>query len=336
MHRYERQMRFTSFGEKGQRALTQTHAVVVGAGALGSASSEMLVRAGIGTITLLDRDVIELSNLHRQQLYDERDVAEQLPKAIAAKKRLSRINRDVVIHAKVVDVTPQNVETLLQHADVVLDATDNIETRLLINDVAWKYNIPFFMGAGTGSYGITYPIGIDRNEPCLHCLIDILPATTGTCDSEGVISPTTITVAARQVTQVLQYVRGVSNLPHLQSFDLWNDTQSRIRVTSLKKDDCPTCQRKQYPYLNGKGEMKAHTLCGQQTVQLVWPHDRQFDLSTIAATLRRETEKLIHNDYVISATISPYRFVFFQDGRILIHGTDDAALARTLLSRLLG
>ena len=336
-NRYDRQIRFDAFGEQGQNALQRASVLVLGAGALGSAASEMLVRAGVGELRIVDRDVIELSNLHRQQLYDEEDVAQQLPKAIAAKSRLEAINSNVIIEAEMIDVTRHNVESLLDGVTAVIDATDNIETRLLMNDATWKRNIPFFMGAGVASYGITFPIGIRREEPCLHCLIDTLPSETGTCDTIGVISPTTISVAARQVTQLLKFLRLGDFQPKLQSFDLWKDEQASIQVTALKRPNCPTCgEEATFPYLSGALETTSSVLCGRDTVQLSWPSNRDVHLPTIEQTLRKETHEVLRNNYLVSATLPEHRLVFFKDGRILVHGTGDERVAKNLIAQFFG
>lgn len=233
--RYSRQELFAPIGQVGQKKIREARIFVLGAGALGSAGAEMLVRAGVGRITIVDRDIIEWTNLHRQQLYTEQDVIDQLPKAIAAEKRLTAINGDVAIAGTVVDVTPQNVLDLMEGHDVVLDATDNIETRLLANDAALKLGIPFFMGACVGSYGLSFPIGVQDNQPCLHCLLETLPSQTLTCDTVGVISPIVVTTAARQVADVLKYITGTSFVPKLESADLWTGDRASIEVKSMKK-----------------------------------------------------------------------------------------------------
>jgi len=199
-NRYSRQELFAPIGEAGQKKIREASVFILGAGALGSSSGEMLVRAGVGRVTIVDRDIIEWTNLHRQQLYTEQDVIDQLPKAAAAEKRLSAINSDVDVTGIVVDVTPENVMDLIKGHTVILDATDNIETRLIANDAALKLGgIPFFMGACVGSYGLTFPISVKAGQPCLHCLLETLPPQSLTCDTVGVISPIVVTTAARQV-----------------------------------------------------------------------------------------------------------------------------------------
>ena len=204
---------------------------------------------------------------------------DQLPKAVAAEKRLTAINSDVAVTGIVVDVTSQNVLDLMAGHDLVLDATDNIETRLLANDAALKLGIPFFMGACVGSYGLTFPIGIQDDQPCLHCLLETLPSQTLTCDTVGVISPIVVTTAARQVADVLKYITGTPFEPKLESADLWTGDRASIGVASMKKKGCPSCSENAvYPFLSARESMKTAVLCGRDTVQLSWPKSRKFEL----------------------------------------------------------
>lgn len=335
--KYSRQELFAPIGEEGQQRIREASVFVLGAGALGSSGAEMLVRAGVRRVTIVDRDIIEWTNLHRQQLYTEQDVIDQLPKAIAAEKRLTAINSDVTVTGIVADVIPQNVLELISGHDVVLDATDNIETRLLANDAALKLGIPFFMGACVGSYGLTFPIGIRSNQPCLHCLLETLPAQTLTCDTVGVISPIVVTTAARQVADVLKFITGAPFEPKLESTDLWTGNRAAINVTSLKKPNCPSCSEEAiYPFLSARESMRTAVLCGRDTVQLSWPSSRQFELESFAQSIRGTVTKLIHNPHLVACESNGHRIVLFRDGRMLVHGTKDVVMAKKIAAGLLG
>ena len=335
--KYSRQALFAPIGDVGQQRIRKASIFILGAGALGSSGAEMLVRAGVGRVTIVDRDIIESTNLHRQQLYTEQDVIEQLPKAVAAEKRLTAINSDVAITGIVVDVTSLNVLDLMADHDVILDATDNLETRLLANDAALKLGIPFFMGACVGSYGLTFPIGVQDNQPCLHCLLETLPSQTLTCDTVGVISPVVVTTAARQVADVLKYITGTPFEPKLESADLWTGDRASIGVASMKKVGCPSCSDNAvYPFLSARESMKTAVLCGRDTVQLSWPKSRKFELLPFAESIRGSVSKLIHNPHLVACEYNGHRIVLFRDGRMLVHGTKDIVTAKKIAAGLLG
>lgn len=336
IHRYDRQQRFEPFGIIGQEKLRRARIFILGAGALGSASSDLLVRAGVGHITIVDRDVIEWTNLHRQTLYTEDDVIQQMPKAIAAKQHLEKVNRDVTIHAHVVDITKHNIEALIEGHDAVLDATDNLETRLLANDCCHKLGIPFFMGACVGSYGLTFPIGVQEGEPCLHCLLETLPPESATCDTVGVISPIVTTVAARQTAQLLKWLREGTLTPKLQSTNLWTDEHASIRATALRKQNCPCCGTRSYPYLHAGRETDGAVLCGRETVQLFMPKQRTLELKQLQTLGERLQAPTVVNPFLVSIEWEEYRVVFFKDRRIFVHGTNDIAKARAVVANIIG
>ncbi|KOS60015.1 ThiF family adenylyltransferase [Lysinibacillus agricola] len=334
--RYSRQELFEPIGEKGQKEIGQAHILIIGAGALGSASAEMLVRAGVGKLTIVDRDILDWSNLQRQQLYIEKDVIDQLPKAVAAKKRLSEINSTVDVETIVADVTAKNAEDLVSGKTLIVDATDNIETRLLMNDASRKLSIPFFMGAVVASYGLTYPIGLGE-RPCLHCLLDTLPSQTLTCDTAGVISPIIQVVAAHQVTNVFKYLVGEEVDSNLKSFDLWTGDQAAIDVTSLRRSDCLSCSKDAiYPFLSMESQTRTAVLCGRDTVQLTWSQDRKVELRQIAEVIHPIVTGLICNMHLLACNFSGHRIVLFRDGRMLIHGTKDDVKAKTIAAKLMG
>ncbi|WP_336822254.1 ThiF family adenylyltransferase [Sporosarcina sp. USHLN248] len=335
--RYSRQELFAPIGEEGQKKLGQASIFILGAGALGSSGAEMLVRAGVGQVTIVDRDIIEWTNLHRQQLYTEQDAVHQVPKAVAAERRLSTLNSDVNITGIVADVTPENVLDLFTGHDVIVDATDNMETRMLANDAAMKLGLPFFMGACVGSYGLTFPIGVRSGQPCLHCLLDTLPTLNMTCDTVGVISPIVVTTAARQITGVLKYLTGTKIEPKLESVDVWTEERASIQVGDLKKRNCPSCSENAiFPFLNARNAMRPAVLCGRDTVQLTWPEKRQVELSHFAESIRNSVANMIHNQHLVACEYNGKRVVLFRDGRMLIHGTKDIITAKKVAAELFG
>lgn len=252
LERYSRQWLFDGIGKDGQNKLLKSHVLLIGAGALGTGNAEILVRAGIGKLTIADRDYVEFSNLQRQQLYEEADAIQRLPKAIAAQRRLEKINSDVEIHALVMDVSPYDWEALIRDGvDLIIDATDNFETRLMINDVSQKYNIPWIYGACVGSYGISYMI-IPGESPCLQCMLDTVPLGGATCDTAGIIAPVVQMVVAYQSVEALKWLSGNREALRrkLVTFDLWTNQQSTMDVDRLRKSDCPSCgDHAVYPYL---------------------------------------------------------------------------------------
>ncbi len=327
---------FEPIGEAGQKKLGQAHILIIGAGALGSASAEMLARSGVGKLTIVDRDILDWTNLQRQQLYTEQDVRDQLPKAVAAKRRLGKVNSLVEVETFTADVTVENAEELVKGKTLIVDATDNIETRLLMNDAALKVGIPFFMGAVVASYGLTYAIGVGE-QPCLHCLLDTLPPQTLTCDTAGVISPIVQVVASHQVTNVFKYVVGEKVDCRLKSFDLWKGDQAAIDVTSLRRRDCPSCsERAEYPFLSRENQTKTAVLCGRDTVQLTFPGKRSVELRSIANSISPIVSNLISNIHLVACEYEGYRIVLFRDGRMLVHGTKNIDQAKIIAAQLLG
>ncbi|MET4654703.1 molybdopterin/thiamine biosynthesis adenylyltransferase [Exiguobacterium sp. PvP048] len=317
--RYSRQVRFRPIGQKGQDQMADRHVVIIGAGALGTANAEQLVRGGVGHVTLIDRDHVEWSNLQRQQLYTEQDVQDHLPKAVAAKRRLGKVNSVVSVTAIVEDVTPENIERLVRGSDLMIDATDNFGVRMLINDVAAKSGIPWIFGACVGSYGMTYTIRPGQT-PCLHCLLEHLPKQQETCETSGVISPVVQLVAAHQVTEALKYLTGADNALRqtLLSFDVWDNHQSQINVGSLRQSACPSCgDDPVYPYLNAP-IVQFVTLCGRDTVQIRGEGPR--DLVRLEQELTTHGISCLQNPYLLMFKADDYRITAFADGRILLHG----------------
>ncbi|WP_026561079.1 thiazole biosynthesis adenylyltransferase ThiF [Bacillus sp. J37] len=338
MERYSRQILFSPIGEKGQEQIRKKHILVVGAGALGTANAEMIARAGIGKLTIVDRDYVEWSNLQRQQLYIEEDAQNRIPKAVAAKLRLKKINSEVEVHSYVEDVTSVNIEELAEHVDLIIDATDNFETRLLINDVALKHEIPWIYGGVVGSYGLSFTI-IPHETPCLHCLLKHIPFDGMTCDTVGVISPAVNMVASHQTTEALKLLVGdeENRRGKLVSFDLWKNQYSSIKMDRLKNNACPTCGTNPvYPYLTAEMETKAAVLCGRDTVQIRPSETKQFSFAQVAERVKPLADAFLENPFLMSFTFGEHRIVLFKDGRALIHGTKDISEAKKIYHRYVG
>jgi len=337
-NRYSRQELFSPIGEEGQQKIREKHVLIIGAGALGSANAEMFVRAGVGTVTIVDRDYVDWSNLQRQQLYAESDVENNLPKAVAAKKRLEEINSEVRVEALVQDVTAEELEELVTNVDVMIDATDNFETRFIVNDMAQKYSIPWIYGACVGSYGLSYTI-LPSKTPCLSCLLQSIPLGGATCDTAGIISPAVSLVVSHQVTEALKLlVEDYESLRDgLVSFDVWKNEYSCMNVQKLRKHNCPSCgENALYPYLNKENTSKTAVLCGRNTVQIRPPHKEEIDFERYKELLHDRVNDLNVNPYLLSFSVEEKRLVAFKDGRVLVHGTKDISEAKTVYHRYFG
>lgn len=336
-NRYSRQQLFSPIGQTGQQAIKQKHVLIIGVGALGSASAEALVRAGVGKLTLIDRDYVEWSNLQRQQLYTEEDAQEKLPKVIAAKNRLQQINAEVAIHIAIMDACTESLLPLLDDIDVMVDATDNFDVRFLLNDLAQQYRIPWVYGSCVSSYGATYTI-VPGKTPCLRCLLKVMPQTRMTCDTVGIISPTVQIVAAYQVAEVLKLLVGDEKALRKSylTFDVWQNQHYEINVDKIRQDDCPTCgHHPTYPSLAYENQTKLEVLCGRDAVQIRPPNPTHYNLEQLADQLRSYGDIQI-NPYLLSCQTEDYRIVIFQDGRVVIHGIQEIQQAKTIYYRLLG
>ncbi|WP_145410292.1 ThiF family adenylyltransferase [Paenibacillus xylanexedens] len=337
--RYSRQERYAPLGKEGQRKLSNGKVLIVGAGALGTGIAETLVRSGVGHVTIVDRDYVEWSNLQRQQLYIEQDALERMPKAIAAQKHLRAINSTVTVEGIVMDVRADELETLIPHVDLIMDATDNFDTRLLINDMCQKYRIPWIYGGCVGSYGITYTF-LPGETPCLNCLLGEVPLGGDTCDTSGIIPQAVQMVTANQTAEALKWLSGHPEALRrkLLSFDLWRNEYISINVDGAKKQQCASCgETATYPYLSASNLEKTDVLCGRDTVQIRPARPTKLDLERIAERLRGLNEGQVEaNPFLVSFTTGAQRMVIFQDGRILVHGTKDTAEARTLVHRYFG
>lgn len=342
--------------------LRKATAIVVGCGALGTHLADWLTRAGVGRLVVIDRDFVEPTNLQRQVLFDESDVAEALPKAEAARRKLERVNSDVEIVAIVDDVSHDNVERFVldaagRRADVICDGLDNYETRYLLNDVAVKHAIPYVYGGAVGTSGMTYAIlphtvegrsaweAADVVTPCLRCIFEQAPAAgaTATCDTTGVLGATVAIVAAYQFNEAFKVLTGnwAAVCPHLQQFETWQNAIRQLDVTNADvADECTCCKRREFDYLGGKLARGGAVLCGRDAVQLRRSGDRSAtDLDALAERLRA-VGTVRANQFMLRAEVSEngsvYELSVFPDGRAIVKGTQDVAVARTLYARYVG
>lgn len=332
--RYSRQILFPGIKPEGQRKLSAAHVAIVGCGATGSCVAGLLGRAGIGHLCIIDRDYVEPSNLQRQVLFDENDAAESLPKAIAASRKISAFNSTIRVQPEVADLTPQNVDALLGEADLVLDATDNFETRYLVNDFAVKQGKPWIYAAAVAAYAVTMNV-LPGETACLSCIFPAPPqGTVETCDTAGILNSAANLVASIQATEALKLLVGSQEKLRrtLLSFDLWSNDRAEI-AASHPRPDCLTCGKHEFSYLAGKGRAQI-TLCGRNSVQIHERH-RPVDFTEMSARLQPHG-KVKHNDFVLKFWRDPYELTLFPDGRAIIKGTIDTAIARSLYARFVG
>ncbi len=333
--RYSRQILFDGIGKNGQEKIRDSRVLVVGVGALGSVSAEMLVRAGVAELRIIDRDYVDESNLQRQSLFDEYDCKEGLPKVIAAKRKLARINTDVKINAYVAELNAGNFAALVKDIDVIVDGTDNFETRYLLNDISFKLNIPWVYAACVGSYGMSFTV-VPEKTACLRCLIQDVPApgSAPTCETAGVIAPIVHAVAAFQITETLKLLSGREEalLGKIYCIDLWDGSVQSFKLAESRKD-CPACKLQQFQYIDKSAQTT--TLCGRNSVHLSPQSNQDVSLQDIAERLSK-LSKVFVNDYLLRTEVGSHAIVLFRDGRAIIHGTDDPIEARTLYARYIG
>jgi molybdopterin/thiamine biosynthesis adenylyltransferase len=338
--RYSRQVLFPGIGESGQQKLASRHVAIVGIGATGAASAALLARAGIGKLTLIDRDFVEPSNLQRQTLFDESDAMQSFPKAEAAKRQLHRINSSVRVEAHVADLVPENAEVLLKDADLVLDGTDNFETRYLINDFCVSSNRAWIYAAAVGARAATMnilPRGMVDASPtaCLACIFPSAPSgNVETCDTAGILATAVNYAASLQVTEALKLLTGQAQQMRrsLVSFDLWSGERSEI-ATGKPREDCEVCGQRVFAYLAGEGRPHI-TLCGRNSVQ-IHEHNRPVDLVALRERLS-PLGAVRSNGMLLRFERAPHTITVFPDGRALVQGTTDVGLARSLYARFIG
>jgi len=344
LDRYSRQLLFSGIGREGQAALAASSVTIIGCGALGAMQAEMLARAGVGKLRLIDRDFVEESNLHRQVMFEEQDAHERLPKAVAATNRIRRINSEIAVEFHVRDVNYTNIEQLISGSDLILDGTDNFETRYLINDAALKAGIPWIYGAAVGAHGLQMTIR-PQVTPCLRCLFPEIPApgTSPTCDTAGVILPIIATVASWQVVEAVKLLMGQVDRLHnaLLQFDLWENRFTRLRLDreGVGQDSpCPACQRGQYDFLSVQSGQLVTSLCGRNAIQISPSNhhgNNELDLAELAVQLRNVGE-VSYNAYLLKFRVGEIELTIFPDARCLVRGTDDPLVARSLYARYLG
>ncbi|MEB3101370.1 ThiF family adenylyltransferase [Ferviditalea candida] len=336
--RYSRQLLFTPIGREGQAKLLRSKVAVIGMGALGTVISSQLVRGGVGHVKLIDRDFIEFSNLQRQMLYDEEDAASHLPKAEAARLKLTKINSEVTVESFVADLNVSNTQELLDGVDLIMDGSDNMAVRFLINDIAFQKGIPYIYGGAVSSRGMVAAF-IPGKTACFQCLFGG-SAESGrleTCDTVGVIAPIVDIVSSRQVTLALKILTGHADLvkPVLKTFDIWHDYDYEMSIEEPRQN-CPTCQLKQYPYAASREkEDIVETLCGRDSVQIRPRVKRALDMDDLLNRLK-PLGRVEQNGFLIRFFTGDYQMTIFPDSRVMIHGTHDKKVAKSLYARYIG
>jgi adenylyltransferase/sulfurtransferase len=329
--RYSRQILFPAIGERGQERLLAAHVAIAGCGALGSFHAGALARAGVGKLTIIDRDFVEPSNLHRQFLFEEEDAAASLPKAAAAARRIARINSSVEVRPAIADLTSSNVEDLLGGADLILDGTDNFETRYLINDFAVSRRIPWIYGAAVAAYGLTMPV-IAGHTACLRCVYPAPPTgAQPTCETAGVLSAIVSAVASLQVGDALRILATGEVHPRITTIDVWGGVVRQVEGPE-RDPECPCCGRREFPYLAERARPPV-VLCGRNAVQV--EGSGAIDLAALAARLK-PLGPVRANEFALRAELSGYDVTVFADGRAIIKGASDTAVARSLYARYIG
>ncbi len=359
LHRYHRQMLLAGFGTEGQQRLADSTALILGCGALGTVSANMLARAGVGHLIIVDRDFIDLTNLQRQVLFDEEDITAGLPKAEAAKRKIARINSQVEVTAVVDDINHRNIGRLAEQADILVDGLDNFETRYLANDCAVKYGKPYVYGGAVSTSGMALailphsPDGRSPWEtladgshatPCFRCLFEQAPAgESPTCDTVGVLGPAVSIIANFQASEALKILTGnfARVNPKLLNIDLWTNTLMQLDVSdSWQETDCPTCKHRQFDYLEGKSGSSATSLCGRDAVQLLPPPGAApVNLQALELRLRSHGETS-RNEFMLQLKLQdsgkPFELSLFSNGRAIIKGTGDVAEARSIYAKYIG
>jgi len=332
--KYSRQILFAGIGEPGQQRLLASSAVIVGCGAIGAAAANLLTRAGVGKLRIIDRDFVEPSNLQRQTLFDEADALAALPKAIAAERKLRSINSSVSVEGIVADLSPSNAADLLAQFDLILDGTDNFETRFLINDFAVQNGKPWIYAAAVASYGLTMTIRPGAT-PCLACLMETQQqGLEQTCDTIGVLGPIVNLIASLEVAEALKLLAGRTEALHdrLISCDIWSGHFQSVRIP--RNPHCRVCARREFAYLHGEAQPHI-TMCGRDSVQI---HDRTrvLDLALLRNRLSPTVSDVRHNEFLLRFRVPPYEMTVFSDGRAILKGTKDPAVARSLYARYIG
>jgi molybdopterin/thiamine biosynthesis adenylyltransferase len=334
--KYSRQILFAGIGPEGQERLHASRAAIIGCGAIGAAAANLLVRAGVGHLRIIDRDFVEPSNLQRQTLFDESDAQHAFPKAVAAERKLRSINSSIAVEGVVADLTPVNAQEFLSGVDLLLDGTDNFETRFLLNDFAVEAGLPWIYAAAVASYGLTMTIRPGLT-PCLACLLETGNHGQGmeeTCDTIGVLGPIVNLIASLQVAEALKLLAGRHDALHgrLLSCDVWSGHMQSIRVA--RNPNCRACAKHDFTYLTGDAQPHI-TMCGRDSVQ-IHEHSRAMDLHALGLRLTPLVADVRQNDFLLRFRVAPYEMTVFADGRAILKGTKDPAIARSLYARYIG
>jgi molybdopterin-synthase adenylyltransferase len=334
VERYSRQVLFQPIGEQGQQKLASARVAIVGCGATGSALASLLARAGVGFLRIIDRDYVEASNLQRQVLFDEADAAESLPKAIAAARKIKSFNSEITVEPHAADLTPDNIEDLLSDVQIILDGTDNFETRYLINDFAVSKSLPWIYAAGVASYAVTMTV-LPGETACLACVFPDSPkGMVETCDTSGILNSAVNFVASISATEAIKLVVGARDKVRrtLLSYDVWTNDYASIK-TDKPRVGCRACDQHDFVHLAGEGRPHI-SMCGRNSVQI---HERQRPIDFDEVTRRLSPHGSVrHNGFVLKFWHDPYEMTLFPDGRAIIKGTTDTAIARSLYARYIG
>jgi molybdopterin-synthase adenylyltransferase len=334
--RYSRQILFRGIGTQGQQRLAAGRVAIVGCGATGSALASLLARAGVGTLRIIDRDYVEASNLQRQSLFEEKDAAESLPKAIAAARKIAAFNSEISVEARVEDLVPGNINVLLEGMDVILDGTDNFETRYLVNDYAVKNSLPWIYAAAVGSYGVTLNV-LPGKTACLACIFPDTPqGMVETCETSGILNTAVNLVASIAATEAMKLLVGGAAAEQLRntlwSFDVWRNEQAEI-AAAHPRAGCRACGGRDFVHLAGLGRPHI-TMCGRNSVQI---HECARPIDFAEMQRRLESHGVVrHNEFVLKFWREPYEMTLFPDGRAIIKGTTETGVARSLYARYVG
>jgi len=339
LDRYSRQMRFDAIGEDGQQKLASARVLLCGCGALGSVLANTLARAGVGFLRIVDRDFLELNNLQRQVLYDEADVEAGLPKAVAAGNKLRAINSQIEVESVVADVDHTNILKLAEDVDLLLDGTDNFETRFLLNDAAHKLGLPWVYGGCIGAEGQSMTI-VPGETACLRCVHrePPPPGASATCDSAGILSPIINIIASLQAIEAIKLLSGNRDAisPYLTFIDIWDHQIRQLKLHQLRDSgDCPTCSGETYPWLDGERGSHTAILCGRNAVQLSFPGREKISLEALEQKLAGVGE-VSRNKFLLRFNVDDYKLTVFPDGRAIISGTEEIAEAKTVYSKYIG
>jgi molybdopterin/thiamine biosynthesis adenylyltransferase len=338
--RYDRQTLFGPIGKEGQERLRNASVVIIGCGALGTGLANNLCRAGIGHMLIADRDYVELNNLQRQILFDEDDVIHRVPKAVSASEKLMHINSDITVEALVEDINGENIEELVRAHDLVLDATDNFETRYLINDACIKHQRPWIYSGVISAYGTTMNI-LPGETACLRCVFpDMpLPGTTETCDTVGVLNGIVGVITGIAATEAIKILLQSPNISRsIFTMDLWENTTDRIELP--RQPDCPACGQHTYEFLDTLSATNSFSLCGRNAIQIrgyTGPdkHTQRLDFPNLAQRLK-EVGEVHYNEHLLRFSVDSYELTVFPDARVIIKGTDDEQVARSIYARYIG